>query len=207
MSDLPVDWRNRCRRSLSPVAWSIDIASDIALDFVSSGGAGSESTVQRLAKPVRLTGYRLVYRTFVETPLEARAEGRFNRQGEGVTTYLSLTRDTATREVAKRWGAVGPNPAAYTAFEVPVWLRRVVDLTDPETAGALGVSPETLVGPDLAPCQALASRLRAAGVEGLLTWSAADPGGKNLVIFLDRLDPASSVGPSSQLEGSEEKDR
>lgn len=120
---------------------------------------------------------------------------------------MSLTRETATREVAKRWGAVGPNLAAYVAFRVPVRLRRVVDLTDPETAAASGVSRETLVGPDLGPCQGLAARLRAAGVEGLVTWSAANPNAKNLMVFLDQLDPTSSVGPPSRIEGTEEKGR
>lgn len=118
---------------------------------------------------------------------------------------MSLTRETATREVVKRWGAVGPNLGAYVAFQVPVRLRRVVDLTDPQAVGALGVSRETLVGPDSSPCQALATRVRAAGVEGLVTWSAADPSGKNLVVFLDQLDPTSSVGPPVRIEGGEEK--
>jgi RES domain-containing protein len=140
----------------------------------------------------------MVYRAFVDSPLVARAEGRFNRTGEGVTSYLSLAGQTAEREVAKRWGAVGANLSAYVAVEVPVRLRRVVDLTDPDVATALGVSRDILVGADLGPCQALATRLRAAGVEGLLTWSSADPDRKNLVVFLDRLDPASTVGPATQ---------
>lgn len=157
-----------------------------------------------LGRPLRRTGYRLVYRGFADAPLEARAEGRFNRQDQRRTTYLSLTRRTAALEVAKRWGAVGANRAAYVEFEVPFRLRRVVDLTDPDTAAALGVPREMLTGADLGACQALASRLRAEGVEGILTWSAADPEGKNLVIFPDQLDPASSVGPSIKLESSEE---
>jgi RES domain-containing protein len=136
-----------------------------------------------------------VYHAFAEAPLPARADGRFSRVGAGVTTYLSMARETAAREVARRWGAVAADPAAYVTFTVPVRLRRVVDLTGPGVAAALGLSRETLTGPDLAPGQALAARLRAAGVEGLLTWSAADPGGTNLVVFLDRLDPASAVGP------------
>ena len=141
----------------------------------------------------------MVYRTFTDSPLEARAEGRFNRQGEGLTTYLSLTPETADREVVKRWGTVDPNLGAYVAFQVPVELHRVVDLTDPDAATDLGVSREVLVGADLMPCQTLARRLRTAGIEGLLTWSSADCEGKNLVVFLDRLDPASSVGPATAL--------
>jgi RES domain-containing protein len=165
----------------------------------------ADPSIRRLGRARRLTGYRLVYQRFADTPLEAKAEGRFNRQNEGPTTYLSLTRRIAALEVAKRWGAAGTNRAAYVVFEVSVRLRRVVDLTDPDTAAALEVSRETLTGADLAPCQALASRLRAAGIEGILTWSSADPDGKNLVIFLDRLDPASSVGPPTVL-GSLEKE-
>lgn len=164
----------------------------------------ASASVRRFGRPVRLTGYRSVYRGFAGAPLEARAEGRFNRQGEGRTTYLSLTRRTAALEIAKRWGAVGANRAAYLEFQVPVRLRRVVDLTDPDTAAALGASRESLTGADLGPCQALAMRLRAAGIEGILTWSAADPEEKNLVIFLDRLDPASSVGPPQALGSSQE---
>lgn len=167
----------------------------------------ANASVRRLARPLRLTAFRLVYRGFAKTPLEARAEGRFNRQDEGRTTYLSLTRRTAVLEIAKRWGAIGANRAAYLELQVPVRLRRVVDLTDPGTAAALGVSRELLTGTDLAPCQALATRIRAAGVEGILTWSAADPEGKNLVIFLDQLDPASSVGSPKTLESSQEVDK
>jgi RES domain-containing protein len=141
----------------------------------------------------------MVYQRFADAPLEARAEGRFNRPNEGPTTYLSLTRRTAALEVAKRWGVTRTNRAAYLVFQVPVRLRQVVDLTDPETAAALGVSRQTLTGSDLAPCQALASRLRAARVEGILTWSSADPDEKNLVVFLDRLNPGSSVGPPAAL--------
>ncbi len=160
--------------------------------------------VRRLGRPLRLTGYRLVYRMFAQSPLEARAEGRFNRKDEGRTTYVSLRRRTAGLEVAKRWGTVKANRAAYVEFSVPIRLRRVVDLTDPETAAGLGVDHEILTGNDLRPCQALATRLRAVGAEGLLTWSAADPQGKNLVIFLDHLNPGSIVGPPTRVESSEE---
>jgi hypothetical protein len=52
-----------------------------------------------LGRPLRRTGYRLVYRGFADAPLEARAEGRFNRQDQRRTTYLSLTRRTAALEV------------------------------------------------------------------------------------------------------------
>ncbi|MGH7266479.1 MAG: RES family NAD+ phosphorylase [Candidatus Rokuibacteriota bacterium] len=143
-----------------------------------------------------------MYRAFADAPLPARADGRFNRVGEGVTTYLSLAEETAAREVARRWGAVAANRAAYVTVTVPVRLRRVVDLTEADVAAALGVTRETLTGGDLGPGQALAARLRAAGVEGLLTWSAADPDGTNLVVFLDRLDPASAVGPPVRAGGS-----
>ena len=164
----------------------------------------ANSVVRRLGRPLHRTGYRLVYRRFADAPLDARAEGRFNRQDESRTTYLSLTRRTATLEVAKRWGSVGANRSAYVEFEIPFRLRRIVDLTDPDTAAALGVSRETLTGSDLRECQALAGRLRAEDIEGILTWSAADPEGKNLVIFLDQLDPASSIGPPLTLDSSEE---
>lgn len=159
---------------------------------------------RRLARSLRLTGHRLVYGGFAQSPLEARAEGRFNRKEEGRTTYVSLTARTAALEVAKRWGTIAANRAAYVEFAVPVRLRRVMDLTDPDTAAALGVDREMLTGNDLRPCQALATRLRAAGVEGVLTWSAADRQGKNLVIFLDNLDPRSSVGPPTMVKRSEE---
>ena len=165
----------------------------------------ADPSIRKLGRPLRLTGYRLVYRAFATTPLEARAEGRFSRQGDGPTTYLSLERRTAARQVAKRWGMIESNRAAYVEFEVPVRLRRVVDLTDADMASQFGVSRQTLTGPDLMPCQALAARLRAAGVEGILTWSSADPEGKNLVIFLDGLDASSSLGPPTAMRSSEER--
>ena len=72
---------------------------------------------------------------------------------------------------------------------------RVVMRAQAWPAAELGISREMLTGPDLIPCQALAARLRSAGAEGILTLSSADPEGKNLVVFLDRLGPSSSVGP------------
>ena len=167
----------------------------------------ADPLIRKLGKPLRLKGYRVVYREFAKAPLEAWAEGRFYRQGVGRTTYLSLTLKTAALEVAKRWGSVGVNRAAYVAFEVPVRLNRVVDLTNPGVVAALGVSRETLIGADLAPCRALVSRLRAAGIEGILTWSSAEPEEKNLVVFLDQLNPESSVGPPTALGSLEKEDK
>jgi RES domain-containing protein len=84
---------------------------------------------------------------------------------------------------------------------VKVELQRVLDLTDGAVLQRLGLRPEDLVAPDWALTQELGRLAHEAGFGALLVPSAAIPG-TNLVLFPDRLDPASSL----QLLGTEPAD-
>ena len=75
---------------------------------------------------------------------------------------------------------------------VRVELHKVLDLTDPATLELLGIRREELVSPDWRLTQELGRKIREAGFEAALVPSAATSG-TNLALFLDRLQPASSV--------------
>jgi RES domain-containing protein len=76
--------------------------------------------------------------------------------------------------------------------EVDVKLSEIVDLTEPSVQERYGVDQEELTADDYQVCQQLADRLRAEGVEAIWTYSRADqPGGRQLVVFVDRLKEGS----------------
>lgn len=116
--------------------------------------------------------------------------GRYNPKGAFGALYFGQGRDICLAEVRKATAgrALGP----FVLASVAVDLQRVLDLTDQAVLHRLDLPPEDLVGPDWAPTQELGRLARQAGFEGLLVPSAAAPG-TNLVLFPDRLDPASSV--------------
>lgn len=78
----------------------------------------------------------------------------------------------------------------------------MLDLTDPDDVAALGVNVDDLLGDDdasLERCRAVSDAARAQGYRAMIVPSAALPGEKNLVVFLD--------GPAHQLELDEGPDR
>lgn len=118
-----------------------------------------------------------------------KAAGRWNRAGEYGALYTSLTKKGARAEYRKyldRSGVRGAiRPRDLVSIEASV--DPVTDLTD---ARSSPISPEMpfLVGDDpedLERCRTLADALRADGKVALITPSAAAPGEKNLVIFID----------------------
>ncbi len=73
-----------------------------------------------------------------------------------------------------------------------VHLERVLDLTDPRTAAAWGLSAGQLQSDDLVPCQEVARAARRNGYEAI-RYPAASGAGENVAIFLDRLYAGSTV--------------
>lgn len=134
-----------------------------------------------------------MYAAYRKDPLPSRSpSGRFHsgRPGETVT-YLGASGATAWKEVTERWGA---DPAAYWMAEVTVRLAKVADLTDAAAQARYGIAASVLTDARHEPCRQLAARLRDEGFEGAWTYSRADrPGGRQLVVFLDRLRPGSRV--------------
>jgi RES domain-containing protein len=101
--------------------------------------------------------------------------------------------DTSWKEITK-WAGATLERRAFITYTVGVRFARIADLTNRVTCDQFGITPDALVSEDLGPCQALARRLRDEGFEGLLTPSAADPEGINLVIFEDRVLAGSGFG-------------
>ena len=138
--------------------------------------------------------YRAFFEEFSDDPIPSRSErGRFHDESTRPrsTTYLAVSQEAAWREVTYRWQA---DPKVYRIAKVGVKLSTVIDLTDPKTRTHYGVTEKELRSADHTPCQRLARRLRADGVEAAWTYSFADqPRGRQLVVFLDQLKPGSEV--------------
>jgi len=118
--------------------------------------------------------------------------GRYNAPGEFGPLYCSLEENTAAAEVARGLRAVGQDPAAYPEgswilYELEIQADEVLDLTDEETLTLLGLQPAMLTGDHRQVTQRLGREAREAGYQAILAPSAAVPGGKNLILFLDRL--------------------
>jgi len=146
------------------------------------------------AKPVRGAFFRALLPSLARDPLSVQGSlrhgGRYNPSGIFGALYCGESPAVCAAEIRKR--AAGQPVSPYRLARIRVQLHRVLDLTDPETLGALGLRSEDLVGDDWQRTQRLAAQAHAAGFEGLLVPSAAGPG-RNLVIFPDRLDPRSRV--------------
>jgi hypothetical protein len=127
----------------------------------------------------------------IEHGIPSKADkGRFHTDGQP-TTYLASSATTAVLEVLGRFQSFRRN--AYRMLTVDVVIESMVDLTDPVTRKTYGVTKRTLMARDHRPCQQLASRLRAEGVEAIWTFSRADRQGRQLVVFLDLLSPKSRI--------------
>lgn len=128
--------------------------------------------------------------------------GRYNAPGEFGALYCSFEKDTASTEVSKGLRAVGQNPATYPEgawglFELAIEAHEVLDLTHEETLARLGLQSAMLTGPHPEVTQRLGREARDAGYQAILAPSAAVPGGKNLILFLDRLPFLPSIVRSS----------
>lgn len=146
------------------------------------------------SKPLSGRFFRVIRQKYSDRPLSMegseKKDGRYHRRGKWGVLYLSEEAATAWREVEKYARA---RLRAYTTIEITVRLSKVADLTDEETLKSLELPEGTLVEPDFTRCQQLAGELREAGFEAILTWSAAQAGQKNLIVFADRLKEGSSV--------------
>lgn len=126
--------------------------------------------------------------------------GRYNPKGAFRAIYGSLELDTATAELLAHHRRQGrPDPEAdvfpFVAVSLEVEVERLLDLTNATVRRTLKVRKKDLVGDwqamqDLgqeALTQALGRMAHAAGYQGLLVPSAAKPGGRNVVLFRDKV--------------------
>jgi RES domain-containing protein len=121
-----------------------------------------------------------------------RAGGRFNAPGEFAALYTSLDAVTAGKGVARglRQRGIDPSqfpPSSWWVYELEVEIESALDLTNPEILSRIEVKSEALTRDELNTPRNIAAEARSNGFEALLVPSAAAPGSKNLVMFLDRL--------------------
>ncbi|QDT04259.1 RES domain protein [Rubripirellula lacrimiformis] len=134
----------------------------------------------------------------------ARSGGRWNRVGLPAI-YASLDVITATHEAYQNFVAFGfPMTAIQPRVTAgaKVSLGKVLDLTDGEVLGAIGFSLADLAGEDWQAIQsggeeswtqAIGRGCCIAGFEGIIVPSAQHPGGKNIVIFPEKLANSSEI--------------
>jgi RES domain-containing protein len=121
-----------------------------------------------------------------------KAGGRFNAPGEFTALYTSLDPVTANKEVARGLRQRGIDPSQFPAgswwiYELEVEIEDVLDLTNREILQRIEVKSEALTRDELNKPRNIAAEARSHGFEALLVPSAAAPGSKNLVMFLDKL--------------------
>jgi RES domain-containing protein len=112
--------------------------------------------------------------------------GRYNPRWEFEALYCSWSRELCLKEQAAHSGS-----APSRVVPLDARLDRVLDLTDPFLRTSLLLRETDLTGEDEELTQRIGRVARDAGFEGLLV--PAVHGGRNLVVFLDRLSSRSYV--------------
>lgn len=122
-----------------------------------------------------------------------RADGRWNRPGIYGCLYTALSKRGAIAEFQKLLDRFDDAPKTRDVVSIKVEIDPVVDLTDSATSPIPPTTP-FLTGDsdqDLEQCRKLADQLRSFGNVGIIASSAAAPGEKSLMIYID--GPASSL--------------
>lgn len=102
--------------------------------------------------------------------------GRFNAAGSFPVLYICRTRPCVVAELRRlgerhAMGVEGLLPRHL--YRYGIRLDRVLDLTDADIRGEVGVGLEVLVGPDWTACQELGATAHALGAQAILSPSAA----------------------------------
>ena len=138
-----------------------------------------------------------------------KAGGRWNPPHEFAALYTSPEAATAAKEVARGLKQRGIDPSFYPpdawwTNEQEVKLGAVLELANLEALAKMGMTPNSLTGRDVSITREIARQARDRGYEALLVPSAADPGSKNLVVFLDKLTVIPNVLSSRPVSFREE---
>lgn len=124
-------------------------------------------------------------------------QNRFNIFREFGAIYFSLDRQTPLRELERTYrkfaSTANPEdistPRIMLSFELR--LESVADLRNPSGCRRWGVSPLSITGDDVTPCQEVARKIRR--THEAIRWHSATGTGENIAVFFDRLLPSSSV--------------
>lgn len=120
-----------------------------------------------------------------------RAAGRWNRQGAYGCLYTALTAEGAIAEYRKYMTRARVPRGIGARDLVSIRVNRVgpiLDLLDDDWLSTAGIDPQVLTSDDpddIETCRAIADWARSEGNTGLLAPSAALPGARNLVIYID----------------------
>ena len=112
---------------------------------------------------------------------------RFNIRGYFGALYTSLSLETAHWEMARYFTV--PPMGGFVQASIGLKLTRVADLSSRRLLRKAGVSWEQLVESRHTATQEIGLRAWETGIEALLVPSAADPGERNLAVFLDNQYP------------------
>lgn len=172
--------------------------------------------------PLEGIAFRAVQEKYRESPLSAvgsiRVGGRYNPKGMFEALYLAETAQSALSEVAfgitSGGKFINAPHSPYVVLSITFFLKKVLRLE--EQLARLGLFPEQLAMPwrpiqqsgGLALTQALGIVARATGLEGLVVPSRFSQSIHNLVVFVDNLEPTSSievVNPAGGLTARLEK--
>ena len=138
-----------------------------------------------------------VYRaTTYDVPLWVlpnRRDGRWNRAGQRSTQYFCLDSEAPFAEMLR--GENLTTEEVVRTYRTILWQLRIdegaiVDYSTFERAEAAGFPPDALVDDDHSRCRDEADRLRAMGIGGVLSPSAALPGRTNLTVFGEKVPVA-----------------
>jgi RES domain-containing protein len=163
---------------------------------VSNAGFDGNALQKLVPKTLKGRWYRTVknkYRKKVDSPEgSARVDGRYHTTDEDMVIYLSDSPTLSMNESSKAFQTVPLKESAWFTATFKVDLKRVLDLTDPDSLNRLGVTPADLVQPKPGGYrlpQEIAKEARANGFEAMLA-PTSRPGmsGKNLVVFLEVVD-------------------
>lgn len=130
---------------------------------------------------------------------------RWNAPGVLTVLHAAMTPEGALAEVMagrRKYGMPDKLALPLVLRGIGIQLTRVLDLCDGGVRVSLRVSEDRLVGADWeaenragreAVTQAVGRAAAEAGFEGLVVPSAADPGARNVVVFVDRLGRESRI--------------
>ena len=123
--------------------------------------------------------------------------GRWNPQDSFPVLYLGLDRQTVSDAFERLARRQRRDPADFLPrvfYRYDITLQNVLDLSEAEALGAVGLSTAELVSDQLEPCQGVGLAAHHAGCEGVLAPSAAGDG-TVLALFLDRMHSTSAIAP------------
>lgn len=153
--------------------------------------------------PYKFEGYVLRIHSRNKDPLDTTGSldfgGRWNRKNRYGAIYTSLDRKILRAEFMKMVKARGievEDLFERSVSTVEIKLKNVLDLTDSENRKKFGIKLSDIVSDEedsIEKCLKAADKARELSFEAILSPSAADPEGKNLNIYPDKLSKGSNI--------------